>query len=214
MNRRSTSSMTKTRANNGEERWEEIVVAAAKIFSEKGYTATSLQDIASAVGLLKGSIYYYIKSKESLLFELVERAIAAQMTVLEEDADTAAASAPARLRAFIRRWMALTRRERLWGRVAENEFRRLSSPRLKQVIAQRDEFSSFVKSIIEQGVKEGTFDPAVDPSVATSSLFGLMVTTPNWFKPSGKMSYSELADWYATFFVRGLGGTDEDAKND
>ncbi|MFC4055220.1 TetR/AcrR family transcriptional regulator [Actinomadura syzygii] len=193
----------------GEQRWEEIVEAAAKIFSQKGYEATSLQDIANTVGILKGSMYYYFKNKEDLLFELVQRALAAHQPSLVEEPEVAAAPAPVRLRAFIRRWMALNRKQRLWRGVAESEFSRLRGKRLKEVIAERDKFSAFAKEIIEQGMRDGDFDSGVDPSVVTSTLFELMNTTPRWFKPSGRLSYVELADWYATFFIRGLGGSDE-----
>src|SRR5687767_4761450 len=79
-----------------EQRWDEIVEAAANVFYEKGYEGASLQDIASAVGLLKGSIYYYIDTKEDLLFELVMRAQAVWFTTLEESEELAASSAPLR----------------------------------------------------------------------------------------------------------------------
>ena len=196
----------------GEQRWEEIVEAAAKIFSQKGYEATSLQDIANTVGILKGSMYYYFKNKEDLLFELVQRALAAHQPSLVEEPEVAQAPAPVRLRAFIRRWMALNRKQRLWRGVAESEFTRLRGKRLKEVIAERDKFSAFAKEIIEQGVRDGDFDATIDTSVVTSTLFELMNTTSSWFKPSGRLSYAELADWYATFFIRGLGGRDELAE--
>ncbi|GAA4232726.1 AcrR family transcriptional regulator [Streptosporangium album] len=210
--RRTSGVATKPRAN-GEERWEEIVTAAAKIFSQKGYAATSLQDIASAVGILKGSMYHYIKNKEDLLFELVRRALDVQMPVLVEEASAGARSAPERLRSFIRRWMGFSRAQRLWSRVAENEFSQLSGKRYKEVVAERDKFSDFVKGIIEQGIREGAFDPATNPSVVTSSLFELMNSTPKWFKPSGDLSYGELAEWYATFVIRGIGGPDFRDRN-
>lgn len=196
---------------DSEERWEEILTAASQIFLEKGYEAASLQDIASAVGILKGSVYYYIKTKEDLLFELVRRAQAERMPVLEEDAELSAAPAPDRLRAFIARWMAETEQQRVYNIVAERDFRKLSSRRLKAVIERRDKFSAFVKSIIEDGVKEGCFDPSVDPSVATSTIFELMNTSREWYQPTGRLSLGEIGDWYATFVIRGLGGPDWDA---
>jgi AcrR family transcriptional regulator len=190
-------------------RWEAIITAAAEIFERKGYQATSLQDIASAVGILKGSLYYYIKTKEDLLYELVRRAQVGRLPTLEEDAELHASPAPVRLRAFIGRWMA---EERVWNRVAEQEFRKLRGRRLTAVIDQRDKFSEFVKVIIEQGIKKGDFDPAVDPSVASNAIFTLMNSTRAWFKPTGRMSMAELVDWYATFIITGLGGLDERSR--
>jgi len=196
----------KPRAMDSEARWEEIVHAAASIFYQKGYEATSLQDIATAVGLLKGSIYYYIKTKEDLLYEIVSRAQMIFMGTLEEDAETAAAPAPERLRAFIGRWMALTAKDREWGLVAEREFSRLSPRRLKIVISRRDQYSGFVKDIIAQGVEAGAFDPSVDLSVATTGIFELMNSSRQWHRQTGRLSLVDLGDWYATFVIRGLGG--------
>ena len=55
-----------------EERWAELLEAATEVFAEKGYDAASLQDIAERVGILKGSIYYYIDSKADLLAHLLQ----------------------------------------------------------------------------------------------------------------------------------------------
>jgi AcrR family transcriptional regulator len=200
------ASERRRRVTNHEDRWTDIVERAGAIFYRKGYEATSLQDIADAVGLLKGSIYYYIKTKEDLLYELVSRAQDRFEATLEEDEETARSPAPVRLRAFIGRWMALTSREREWGLVAEREFMRLSRRRLKRVIERRDELSSYVKDIIRQGIDEGAFDPTTDESVGAAAIFELMKTSHLWHRPSGPLSMVELGDWYATFAIRGLGG--------
>ncbi|MBO0731437.1 MAG: TetR family transcriptional regulator [Acidimicrobiaceae bacterium] len=193
---------------DGEERWEEILTAAGEIFEQKGYEAASLQDIASAVGILKGSMYYYIKTKEDLLYELVRRAQAARLHTMDESDELRASFAPDRLAGFIGRWMAETEKQRVWNRVAEQDFRRLRGRRLRAVIERRDKFSAFVKSIIVQGIEEGNFDPTVDPSVATNTIFELMNTSRMWYQPTGRLSLTEIGDWYATFVVRGLGGPD------
>ena len=193
-------------ARNHDDRWTDIVERAGAIFYRKGYEATSLQDIADSVGMLKGSIYYYIKTKEDLLYELVSRAQDMFEATLEEDEETARSPAPVRLRAFIGRWMALTSREREWGLVAEREFMRLSRRRLRRVIERRDELSGHVKDIIRQGIDEGAFDPTTDESVGAAAIFELMKTSHLWHRPSGPLSMAELGDWYATFAIRGLGG--------
>jgi AcrR family transcriptional regulator len=210
--KRNLQGARRPRGADSGERWDEIIHAAAAIFYEKGYQATSLQDIASAVGLLKGSIYYYIETKEDLLYELVTRAQALMMATLVEDAVTASAPAPERLRSFIGRWMALSAREREWATVAEREFSRLSRRRLRVVIVRRDQFSAFVKAIIAQGAKDGAFDPSVDLSVATSAVFELMKTTHLWHRPSGPLTVAQIGDWYATFVIRGLGGPHWDSS--
>jgi AcrR family transcriptional regulator len=195
-------------------RWEEIIAAASATFLKNGYEATSLQDIASAVGILKGSIYYYIKAKEDLLFEIVDRAQQLYLTTLEEDEATAAAPAPVRLAGFIRRWMLLTKKQQDWNTVAERSFDRLSPERLQVVIERRDHISDFVKRIIEQGVSEGAFDPSVDVSLATITVFELLNHTNEWHRPEGRLSREAVADWYARLIIRGLGGPSWDPHRD
>lgn len=189
------------------ERWDQIIHAAAAIFYEKGYEATSLQDIATAVGLLKGSIYYYIETKEDLLMELVTRAQDAFEPVFDEDRETAAAAAPQRLRAFVGRWMAMNVKVHKWNIVAEREFERLTVRNLHSVIERRDKMSTHVKDILRQGVNEGAFDPDTDISVATTAIFELLKTTRHWHRPSGRLSWSELGEWYVNFILKGLAPT-------
>src|SRR6201990_3672250 len=55
-----------------EERWSELIEVATDVFYAKGYDAASLQDIADRLGMLKGSLYYYIQSKEELLSDIIQ----------------------------------------------------------------------------------------------------------------------------------------------
>ena len=197
----------RSRPMDSEARWEEIIAASATIFMENGYEATSLQDIASAVGILKGSIYYYIKTKEDLLYELVDRALSLYAATVDEDPSLAAAPAPVRLRTFLVQWMTISAQEREWCIVAERSFNRLSPERLASVIERRDRYSAFVKDIIQQGVDEGTFDPEVDVSLATITVFELIKGSNEWHHPGGRLSMEAISEWTADFVIRGLGGT-------
>lgn len=191
-----------------EQRWDEIVLAAAKVFFEKGYEGASLQDIASAVGLLKGSIYYYIDTKEDLLFELVVRAQKVWRAVLEEEEAVASAPAPTRMREFIVRWTLLRQQQREWGIVAEREFSRLSEEYLAQVIKGRREFSTFVEGIIAQGRADGDFDDLIALPLATNMVFELMKSSHLQRFPSTRAGLTEIADAYSTLVIRGLGKAD------
>ena len=71
-------------------RWNEILDAAAVVFSEKGYRAARIEDIAAGVGILKGSLYYYIESKEDLLYALTVGGHTKGLATIEEDDDTRA----------------------------------------------------------------------------------------------------------------------------
>lgn len=196
------------RVRDREQRWDEIVVAAAHVFYEKSYEGASLQDIASAVGLLKGSVYYYIDTKEDLLFELVMRAQEVWRKTLEEGDELAAASAPTRMREFILRWMLLKDQQREWGVVAEREFTRLSPVYLKKVVAGRRTFSEFVKGIVDQGVEEGDFDDRIQRPLATNMVFELMKSSHLYRRVGTVAEVTEHADAYSLLLIRGLGNAD------
>jgi len=191
-----------------EQRWDEIIEAAANVFYEKGYEGASLQDIATAVGLLKGSIYYYIDTKEDLLFELVMRAQAVWRATLVEDEILATAAAPIRLREFIVRFMQLQDQHREWGIVAEAEFKRLSPDYLAKVIEGRRRFGGFVEEILRQGVKEGDFDKAIEIPLANAMVFELVKSALQHRPAASPNAISDYADAYVTLLVRGLGKAD------
>ena len=176
-----------------EQRWDEIIHAAASIFYEKGYEATSLQDIASAVGLLKGSIYYYIDTKEDLLYELVIRAQVVFRDTLVESDELRSSSASQRLREFILRFMQLKEREREWGIVAEREFMRLSEGYLSEVIAGRKEFSAFVEGIVKQGMAEGDDLRAIGDA---------MHAHPWWMSGTGRLDDALVREGLARDAIR------------
>lgn len=194
-------SNSKPRGASNDRRWQEVLDAAAALFEEKGYQATTLQDVASAVKILAPSLYYYINTKEDLLFSVMRRAHEFGLTFLEEPADLAEADAETRLEAFIRRWMGGTYPAL---RVVERDIRFLSGDRQREVLGWRDQMDHFVAGIVRQGVNEGAFDKTVDPGVASTTLFVVLNATRTWFREPGRISYTELTDWYVRLFLAGL----------
>ena len=185
-------------------RWNEILEAAGEVFHEKGYQAARIEDIAARVGILKGSLYYYIESKEDLLFALSDQAHSSGVESIAEPPPLADADAPTRLGEFIARWCVVLDANPPYATVAEREVGRLSGERYEQVMGKRNQLHRFVRSIIEQGIAEGSFDPATDPGVATNALFELMNGTRHWFRPDGRKTTQDIGTWYRTFVLRGL----------
>jgi AcrR family transcriptional regulator len=192
----------KPRGALNERRWQEVLDAAAGLFEQKGFQATTLQDVASAVKILAPSLYYYIRTKEDLLFSVMRRAHEFGLALLEEPADLSGAGAETRMEAFIRRWMGGTYPPPI--RVVERDIRFLSAEHRREVLAWRDEMDDYVAGIVAQGIEEGVFDSSVDPGVAASTLFVVLNATRTWFREPGRISYLELTDWYAGLFLAGL----------
>jgi TetR/AcrR family transcriptional regulator, cholesterol catabolism regulator len=198
----STLSTDSPRGTLNDRRWQEVLDAAAELFEERGYQATTLQDVASRVQLLAPSLYYYIKTKEDLLFAVMQRAHQLGLSLIEEPEEFAGEDAETRLLSFIRRWMGGTYPPQI--RVVERDLRFLSDEHQAEVLDWRDRMNHYVKGIVRQGIEEGSFDRSVEPGVAASTLFVVLNSTPTWFREPGRMSYADLTDWYARLFVAGL----------
>jgi AcrR family transcriptional regulator len=204
---RSGNGSAPPRGTLNEARWDEILEVAADVFIEKGYKSTTVQEIATRAGLLnKGSLYYYIETKEDLLYELAYRAHAVALRSLEEDDQLARSDARTRLITFIERRLADLRhpnpRDLFF---IEYEFRSLGPERLASVMAMRRQLHKVLRGILDQGIAEGAFDPRMNPSVVVNSVFLLLNTTHRWYKPTGPASIGELVEWYQTFILRGVG---------
>jgi TetR/AcrR family transcriptional regulator, cholesterol catabolism regulator len=185
-------------------RWNEILAAAGEVFHEKGYQAARIEDIAARVGILKGSLYYYIESKEDLLFALSDQAHSSGVASIAEPPELAAADAPTRLGEFVRRWCVVIQANPPYASVAERDLSRLGGERFEQVMAKRDQLHGFVRSLIQQGIGEGAFDPGIDTGVATNTIFELMNGTSRWFQPDGRMTTHDIGEWYREFILKGL----------
>jgi len=186
------------------ERWAEILDAAGHTFNEKGYQAARIEDIAARVGILRGSLYYYIDSKEDLLYALSFAGHSSGLRTIDEDAATSEADAPTRLAAFIERWMAMMPSHPEYGPVTERDVRFLSDERRAQVMEMRVKMHSYARRIFEQGIAEGDFDASIDPGVATNSLFELLNGTIRWFRPGGRLSHADVGAYYQKLVLHGI----------
>ena len=183
-------------------REEEILAAAARIFREKGYHGASVRDIAESVGLLKGSLYHYIRSKEELLARLFEGALEDTIQELEKIAARDAAP-PVRLREMVKAYV---------GAVTENldavslylrEWRALPAPQLARVRARRRTMRTLFEDVIADGVRAGEF-AVVDAKVAALAILGMCNWTYEWYRPRGRLRAADLADELAERALRSV----------
>ncbi len=202
----SSASIDETDLANGagqQRRREEIFAAAAEIFHSKGYDGTSIQDIASAVGLLKGSIYYYIDSKEDLLFGIVQESHAAALDAL---ADLRADSAPplAKVVALVRRHVEVFTSTRIESAVFFREFRSLSPERQDIIREEGGLYTEYLRELIRTGQRRKMIDPALDPKLATEGITGMLNAMSFWYHPDGAATPVEIGWEFARIVVTGL----------
>lgn len=184
-------------------RADEIREAAARIFHEKGYDATSIQDIADAVGILKGSLYYYIDTKEDLLFDVIKGAHERGLQQL--DAWQRSSPSPARrLRAAIEGHVESNLGDLAAVGVFFHDFRSLSPGRRAEIVQDRDVYDHNLRDLIVEGQAAGEFDPALDPRLAVMAILGMMNWVYQWYRPDGPLSPDEVARAFADLALGGL----------
>jgi len=183
-------------------RVEEILAAAGSLFREKGYHATSVRDIAESVGLLKGSLYHYIRSKEELLARLFEGALRETVGELEEIA-ARDASATERLREMVRAYaLSVTANLDSVG-IYLREWRSLPPPELARVRARRRAMRSLFESVIAEGIRKREF-VASDAKVAALAILGMVNWIYEWYRPRGRLRPEALAQELAERAVRSV----------
>jgi TetR/AcrR family transcriptional regulator, cholesterol catabolism regulator len=192
-----------TDEEHGRGRADELRRAAARIFYEKGYDATSIHDIAEAVGMLKGSVYYYIDAKEDLLFDVINEAHERGLALLEtwESLDVDALT---RLRLAIEGHVRNNLEHHVDVGVFFHDFRSLSPGRRADIIKNRDLYDDYLRQTIVAGQAEGSIDPDVDPKLATMAILGVMNWVYQWYRADGPDSPERIATQFSDLLISGL----------
>ena len=185
------------------DRKQEVIDAAASIFQEKGYGATSIQDVADAVDILKGSLYYYIESKDDLLYEVIQEVHEGGLRNLEAG-NGVGENALERLRHFIVRHMSYNADNLTKMTVFFHDFRSLSDDRRAEIVEERDRYDKHLRRLIADGQTEGSIRTDVDPKIAAFWILGAVNWLYQWFDPDGDLSVAEIADQFADLTVQSL----------
>jgi AcrR family transcriptional regulator len=188
-------------APSGRER--QVWDAAAHLFRTQGVAATSVQDLADAVGLGKSSLYHYIETKEQLLYDMIRHAEQSAVLALE---DLIGHDAPAidRLYAAIRFDVGHLIDHLDTTSLALHAVRELKPRHRDVVVALVRRYATTFETLIAAGRTEGTLRDAPDAVVALRGTIGVMSWTYRWYRPRGSGDVSRLADGIADLLLRGL----------
>jgi AcrR family transcriptional regulator len=184
----------------------ELLNAAAKVFSERGYAKASVQDIADELGILKGSLYHYIRVKEDLLFWLLEGVHRDVHEILIEIMEIEDMDPLERLALYVRRQVLylLENIERV--SIYYHDLEALSEDRRSDILKQRHAHEQFVSRLIEEAQEEGLAASSLEGRVLTNCLFGTIIWTYRWYKPQGLDIREQIADTIADFAIFGVVG--------
>ncbi|WAH37363.1 TetR/AcrR family transcriptional regulator [Alicyclobacillus dauci] len=180
----------------------EIALAAVKLFEQKGYRATSVQDIADAVGLQKGSLYHYIASKEDLLMQIAHQAILQFNEQLEEilaKEDTARG----KLEQMIRTHLIMSIDNLETTTVLWREAFSLGEGPQEVIQGMTDKYLNLVADILRSGTETGEFN-VTHPRITALAILGACNWVYRWYHPSGTLTAEEIADIFSKLFLDGL----------
>ncbi|MGQ0629486.1 MAG: TetR/AcrR family transcriptional regulator [Sporichthyaceae bacterium] len=201
-----TSNSTK-RPIDRRNRDADVVDAAIRVFYSKGYAGSTIQDVADAVGVLKGSLYHYISSKEDLLFRILQeshvqaRATMAEVAALE-------VTPLERLRIYLERihhWY-LTNVERV--SVYLNQQHHLTGDNEAQMRASAREFEHYLRELLAEAKSDGALRPDLDLKLAAFFILGALNSLPNWFHPDGEYSPDHVASEFSAMALHLVARTD------
>jgi AcrR family transcriptional regulator len=179
----------------------EIIKVAVSAFKQKGYHGTTMDDIARKLKITKGSLYYYFKNKEAILFnchmaslDIVDKAI--------ERVESSDFSPSEKLHSFLYNY-GVEMMDELLASVLLLEEESLSPPLLKQVVERRDRAERFLRKTLAEGMRIGEFREG-DPKLLMFAILGSINWIPKWYNPDGQKSASEIARQFADYLVAGL----------
>jgi TetR/AcrR family transcriptional regulator len=199
------------RKHRHELRRETILQAAAQCFNRRGYHGTRIEDIAHELKVSKAALYYYVKSKEQLLFDCHQ----ASLDISEEGmrlAHERGGTAAERLRTALTYFIEKTS-ENLRGCVLLLEDGMLGRRLQRRLIQRRDEFEEHLRDLIREGTASGEFIPC-DPKMIAFAILGAVNWIQKWYSPSGPATPRQIAEIFAAYLVRGLERARTDVHGD
>ena len=189
---------------------QEILRTAARLFQQRGYDATSMNDVATALKLSKGGLYHHFQSKDEILFEIMDHA----MEITEERVLApvrSIADPQERLRALIRLHIevVLSPRDREIT-VMLHENHPLPPTLRKRINARKKEYVHFVEDLIAQVQKESqrghlaNTNASVSPRAAAFALLGMINWIYQWYKPEGNLQSQNLVPQFTNLVFKGI----------
>jgi AcrR family transcriptional regulator len=185
------------RSAQGRARSQEIGLAALSLFAERGYLATTMEDIGRAAGIRGPSVYRHYQSKQQLLYEIM----AETMNTLIAEQQLAVSTTThlvARLRRMVEAHVRYHARHRLEAFVGNREINNLDDEKRTQILAQRRRYESGLRAVIDAGVADGSFQVG-SVRLASYAILDMGMGISAWYSPHGELSESQVVYEYGEF---------------
>lgn len=183
-----------------DERRQALIDAAAKLFAERGYEATSIGDLSEATGLAAGGIYHYTSSKEGLLIAICDELLDPLLDRARAIAATDASPAE-HLRELLRAWLLHIEGHIPHMLVFGQERHTIErEPQWRAVRRKRKAFEQILDGVLARGEADGSM-AFEDRGLTLLALLGMVNYAPQWLRPNGRRSAEEIADVWCDLFI-------------
>jgi len=180
-----------------------ITSAAVRLFGAKGYNGTTMRDIAQEVGMLAGSLYAHIDSKENLLAEIVRSGIEPYIEILQ-GLEGLQQTPSEKLRAYIVNHVKVVAENPERTFVVFHEWRFLKEPERTMAVTMRRRYAQGFTQIVRDGIACGEFSAELVEHVAVFSIIGALNWIPEWYSPDGPSSPEAIGNQLADTLIGGL----------
>ncbi|MGO4689480.1 TetR/AcrR family transcriptional regulator [Glaciibacter sp. 2TAF33] len=185
----------------GRERAEQILDVATTLFHTNGFNATSMDEISQSVGILKGSLYHYIDSKDDLLYVVCSQ-VGRAADKMSDDAVARLDLSPLdRLLHYLGSQVRYNALHAVKIAVYHHEWRRLSGEYLDEMKRLRHANTVKVRGLLVEATELGELAPALNVDLTVRHVLGIATYTYTWYQPGGPITTDELVD-YAVRLVR------------
>lgn len=182
---------------------ETILHHAAELFARRGYPATTMRHLAAALGVTPAALYYHFRNKDDLLLGVVLHGIRSVHDRVRRAMDGEPTVAQ-RIWAGLRAHVLACLEHQHFVAVILRESRYLSPQAARAAIAERDAYEALWARTLEEGAREGLFQPGVDLRLLRLFGFGAMNWVTVWYRPGGGRSPEEIADAFLLYIAKGV----------
>lgn len=180
-----------------------IVDVAAEMFARKGFGATSLDDIAEALGATKGALYYHIKNKEEILRIIYIMVLDASEEPLRQIVE-ATLLPTEKLSKAIAHHTAIAASRSPAMAIFYREQHHLTEPFAKEIVQRKKAYERYFEQIILEGQAAGMFTSTIDPKIAAFGLLGMCNWLSQWYRAGEQYTPQQIAEMFVQMVEKGL----------
>jgi TetR/AcrR family transcriptional regulator, cholesterol catabolism regulator len=194
-------------------RRQEVLDAATRVLAKRGYANASVKDVADELGILTGSLYHYIRTKEDLLFWVLEETHRAVEQILRDVTEIEGLDPLERLALYTRRQILYNLENRDRVSIYYQDMESLSADRVEEILGHRRAHERSIVGMIREAQSRELADRSTDPGILANCLFATIIWPYRWSMPKRRSTREAIAWQCARFALSGVVGAAASGEN-